>query len=59
MRLNVELTDDEAMALAEFCKRHTYEDLRRRAIDDEEHGHMQSAFITIRAGLREKGFNPR
>lgn len=59
MKLVVELEDDEAMALAEWCKRSTYEDLRRRAADQAEYDAMDRAFIKVRRSLNESGYDPR
>jgi len=58
-KLTVELTADEVWALAEWCKRQTWEDLHARSVDQAEHDAMQDAFTKIRRALAEHGIAPR
>jgi len=53
------LTKDEAWALAEFCKRIGWTDLRQQAAGDDEADAMQTAFIKIAKELASAGFSPR
>jgi hypothetical protein len=55
----VELTDAQAMALAQLTKRITLSDLRSIAVDEDEAYVMQAALDQVRKALSEQGFNPR
>jgi len=57
--IEVELPDELAWALAEFCKRASYDDYRQRAASEQEADDMQNAAEKIRAALAEKGIAPR
>ena len=57
--LSAELTDQEAMALAQFCKRVGFCDFRNNAVNDDEAYLMRAAISKIQDDLAEKGFSPR
>ena len=59
MRIEVEWTDGQAWALAEFLKRAGYRDYRELAADDQEAWDMLEAGERLRAALAEKGMAPR
>lgn len=53
------LPDDEALALAQFCKRICWSDMRGLAIDDDETYVMRSAIDKLQRALADFGFAPR
>jgi len=53
------LSKDESWAVAEFCKRVSWTDLRQLADGDDEADLMQSAFIKLARELATVGFSPR
>ncbi len=57
--LKIEITDKQAMALAQFLKRAGYSDYRSKSIDDDEAYDMQYAAEKLRNALAEKDFAPR
>jgi hypothetical protein len=57
--IHIELTDAEAWQLAQFCKRVTFDDIRRRAASDDETYLMIWALDKVRKQLGEKGYAPR
>ncbi len=59
MRIEVEWTDGQAWALAEFLKRAGYRDCRELAVDEEEAWTMLEAGECLRVALAEKGMAPR
>ena len=59
LTITVELTDSQALALAQLIKRIPLSDLRSNAQDEEEAYVMQGALQQVRKALSEQGFNPR
>ena len=59
LNITVELTDSQALALAQLIKRIPLSDLRSNAQDEEEAYVMQGALQQVRKALSEQGFNPR
>jgi len=59
MRITVELTGEEAWALAQFLKRAGYDSYRRLATDDDEGDLMRNAASTMREVLSEAGLSIR
>ena len=59
VRLNFELNDDQAWALAEFLKRAGFSEFRAMAKDDAEAYDMQTAGIQVANALRDAGYAPR
>jgi hypothetical protein len=61
-RITLELPDDEAMALAQMCKRFCYEDAVRFA-NPHDGGRERDAILegtmTLSRALAEAGFAPR
>jgi hypothetical protein len=56
---DLELTNAQAWALAEFLKRTGYTDIREKAVDDSEADDMQSALGELQKTLVRYGYNPR
>jgi GH24 family phage-related lysozyme (muramidase) len=57
--IRMNLTLDQAFALAQFVKRIGWSDWRSNAVDDTEAGEMRSACDQLRRALTEAGFAPR
>lgn len=57
--LIVELSDELALALAQFVKRVGYSEMRSNAVDDYEAYLIRDAIDRVRAGLANVGFSPR
>lgn len=57
--INTALPDNEALALAQFCKRLAFNGAFDCAVDEEEAYAMLSALDKIRTALAEQGFAPR
>lgn len=57
--ITLELTEDEAMALAQFLKRHTWTDVRGNAVNDEEAYLMRDAFNALQYAMTCAGYSPR
>jgi hypothetical protein len=57
--LQVSLTLEQALALAQFLKRVGLDDYRTLAVDQDEAWHMLDAGERVRAALREVGIAPR
>jgi hypothetical protein len=54
-----DLTDDEAWALAQLCKRLLWDDFKRLSANKSEHQDMDSATHKLRRALAEAGIEPR
>ena len=54
-----DLTDDEAWALAQLCKRMIWDDFKRLSANESERADMDAAAIKLRRALAEAGFDPR
>ena len=59
VRLDIELTDEQAWDLSQFLKRVLFSDFRARAKDEDEAYRMQSAAGVVRRALAEAGYEPR
>lgn len=57
--LQLELTDDQAMALAQFCKRLSWSEYRHNAFNESEAYTIRTALTLLREELAYKGFSPR
>lgn len=55
----VELSDEQAEALAQFVKRCSWSDLRINSIDDDEASRMRDAIGKLQAALASVGYAPR
>ena len=59
LNITVELSNDQALALAQLIKRIPLSNLQSNAHDDEEAYSMQSALEQVRKALSEQGCSPR
>jgi len=59
IKLEVELSEQEAWDLAQFCKRLYFNDVASCAVDVEEAHRMQFAMCKIQDGLDLVGISPR
>lgn len=57
--VKVELSADQAEALAQFCKRVSFSDLKALSSGESEAYEMLDAIDRLRASLAEAGYNPR
>lgn len=57
--VTTELTDSQAMALAQFVKRLTWSEIRACAVDDDETWVMKDAIQALQKSLTDAGFSPR
>ncbi|WP_301101442.1 hypothetical protein [Propionivibrio sp.] len=57
--LHIELSDENAWALAQFLKRLGFSDCRSLAVSDEEAWQMIRATEAVRAALAQQGYAPR
>jgi hypothetical protein len=57
--ITAELTDAEALALAQFHKRLTWSDFRTNAMSEAEAYLMRDASDKIRTALVDQGYAPR
>jgi hypothetical protein len=54
-----DLTEDEAWALAQMCKRMIWDDFENLSASRSEHDAMDRATIKLRRALAEAGVDPR
>lgn len=59
MNVELELTEDQAWALAQFVKRVTWSDFRACAVDDDEAYMIGAAVDQVARALADKGYAPR
>lgn len=59
VNVQFELYPAEAMALAQFCKRSTFEMHRQCSVDEDETYVMLNATAALRAALADAGYRPR
>lgn len=57
--LTLELDQNVAWALAQFCKRTTHQDCAERATSDNEAYDMMDGVNAVMRGLANSGVNPR
>lgn len=57
--VTTELTDSQAMALAQFVKRLTWSEMRACAVDDDETWVMKDAIQSLQKSLADAAFSPR
>lgn len=57
--ITVELTEDQAQALAQFIKRYTWTDVRQNAVNDDEAYLMREAFDAMQYAMAGAGYAPR
>jgi hypothetical protein len=56
---SVTLSERQAIALAELCKRIGWSDCRNNAVSDDEAERMLTAMDKVRGGLSDVGINVR
>lgn len=59
MIITVELTEQQAEALAQFCKRAMFSTFHQHAKNSDEAFFMQGAVRVIEKELNAAGYNPR
>lgn len=57
--ITVDLTDEQAQALAQYLKRYIWTDVRQCAADDDEAYSMRDAFNAMQSALADVGYSPR
>lgn len=57
--IQLTLSDAEAWAIAQLCKRITWSDLRSNAVNDGEAYHMMDAINKLQRAMAETGYAPR
>ena len=57
--IQIELTDEQALALAHYLKRYIWTDVRQSAVNDEEAYLIRDAFDAIQYALTDAGFSPK
>lgn len=58
-KVEFDLSDDLALALAQFCKRLTWRDMRSCAVDDDECREIRAAIEKLTNALAQAGWEPR
>lgn len=59
VKVVLELPPDQALALAQMCKRITFEDVQRMSENPQEHDRMDSAITKLGSALKVAGSHPR
>lgn len=59
VNFSVALSDDEALALAQFLKRVGWSEMRQNAVDEDEAYLIRAGLDQVRAALADVGFSPR
>jgi len=59
VQVSFEVSEVEALALAQFVKRCGFSEWRNNAVDNDEAYQMKDAFYKLQEGLAEVGFCPR
>lgn len=59
LKLDIELTDQEAWDLAQFCKRLSFSDFEGCSVDENEAYRMRDAQDRVFEALRRHGYSPR
>ncbi len=59
VKIEFELTEKEALALAQFVKRIGWQEIRINAVDDDEAYCIRDAISHVRSALSRQGFSPR
>jgi cytochrome c len=55
----LELTEQEALDLAQFVKRVGWQEMRQNAVDEDEAYRIREALDKVRKALAEVGYAPR
>ncbi|MEL5366326.1 MULTISPECIES: DUF7706 family protein [Serratia] len=59
MTVTTELTQSQALELAQFVKRLTWSEIQACAVDEDETYEMRDAVNLLQKSLAEAGFSPR
>ena len=59
VKIEFDLTDAQALALAQFVKRVRWTEVRQNAVGDDEADLMMDALGELAKALREAGYAPR
>jgi cytochrome c len=59
MQIPLELTEQEALDLAQFVKRVGWQEMRQNAVDEDEAYRIRDALDKVRKALVEVGYSPR
>ncbi|QDL35706.1 DUF7706 family protein [Serratia liquefaciens] len=59
LTVTTELTQSQALALAQFVKRLTWSEIQACAVDENETYEMRDAVNLLQKSLAEAGFSPR
>lgn len=59
VQVALELTEDQALALAQFLKRIGYSDIRTLSVDGSEAHTMRAALYSVQRAVNHAGFDPR
>ena len=59
VKIELSLTDAQALALAQFVKRVRWTEVRQNAVGDDEADLMMDALGELAKALREAGYAPR
>ncbi|MBP1039194.1 hypothetical protein J8631_26945 [Serratia fonticola] len=57
--VTTELTESQAMALAQFVKRLSWSEMRACAVDDDETWVIKDAISALQKSLADVGYSPR
>lgn len=57
--VTTELTESQAMALAQFVKRLSWSEMRACAVDDDETWVIKDAISALQKSLADVGYRPR
>jgi hypothetical protein len=55
----LEINEFQALALAQFCKRVSWAEVRQNAVDDDEANLMMRTIVALQLALEKAGFSPR
>jgi cytochrome c len=55
----LELTEQEALDLAQFVKRVGWQEMRQNAVDEDEAYRIREALDKVRKALADVGYSPR
>ncbi len=59
IEITAELSEEQAEALAQFCKRACFSTFHQHAKNTDEAYIMQAAVRAVEKALQDKGYNPR
>lgn len=59
ININLQLTDEQAMALAQFVKRVSWSEIRTNAVSDADAYTMRDSISKLQDALADAGYAPR